>query len=247
MYKSLGVLLALAVQFDMQMDVATAFLHGELEEEIIMTPPDGVPVPTQHRNKVWRLKKSLYGLKQSPRMWNLKIHNFLVEELGYDQLKSDPALYVKFVDGVAIILSLYVDDMLLLSSNQHLITELKAALCAKFEMKDCGQAKHILGMRVDRDWKAGTLTLTQGRYAKEVVSRFNQEDSRSVVTPFEAGTRLSQAGCPVTDMAKAEMQKRPYRELVGCLQFLQTSTRPDLAYPISVLSKYGCNPGAEHW
>ena len=123
----------------------TAFLHGDLEEEIFMLQPDGFEEPGK-KNLVCRLNKSLYGLKQAPRCWYKRFDSFILS-LGYNRLGSDPcAYYKKFGIDDFIILLLYVDDMLVSGPNKDRIRELKAQLAREFEMKDLGPANKILGM-----------------------------------------------------------------------------------------------------
>jgi len=133
-----------------QLDVKTAFLHGDLEEEIYMEQPQGFKVKGK-KKLMCRLKKSLYGLKQAPRQWYLKFDSFMAEQ-GYIRCNSDHCVYFKRLDNDSyIILCLYVDDMLVAGSNMDHIRELKQQLAQSFDMKDLGAAKQILGMKICRD------------------------------------------------------------------------------------------------
>ncbi|KAH9669265.1 hypothetical protein KPL70_021724 [Citrus sinensis] len=147
------IVLAMCATFDLhleQLDVKTAFLHGELEEEIYMLQPEGF-AETGNENLVCRLNKSLYGLKQAPRCWYKRFDSFIMS-LGYNRLSSDHCAYYKrFEDNDFIILLLYVDDMLIAGPNKDRIQELKAQLAKEFEMKDLGPANKILGMQIHRD------------------------------------------------------------------------------------------------
>ena len=147
------VVLAMSAVFDLyleQLDVKTAFLHGELEDEIYMLQPEGF-VKEGKENLVCRLTKSLYGLKQAPRCWYKRFDSFIIS-LGYNRLNSDHCTYYKrFGDGDFIILLLYVDDMLVAGPNKDRVQELKAQLARDFDMKDLGLANKILGMQIHRD------------------------------------------------------------------------------------------------
>ena len=145
---SIRVVLGLAASLDLeveQMDVKTAFLHGDLEEEIYMEQPEGY-VKKGKENLVCRLKKSLYGLKQAPRQWYMKFKSVMGEH-GYAETDSDHCVFVKvFGDDDFIILLLYVDDMLIVGRNMDKIKELKEQLGMSFAMKDMGPAKQILSL-----------------------------------------------------------------------------------------------------
>jgi hypothetical protein len=143
-----------------QLDVKTAFLHGELEEVIYMDQPEGFVVPGKE-NLVCRLKKSLYyGLKQSPRQWYRRFDSFMVSH-GFKRSDYDSCVYLKTINGSAIYLLFYVDDILIAANGKSEIAKLKAQLNLEFEMKDLGVAKKILGVEIIRDRKSGTLYLSQ--------------------------------------------------------------------------------------
>jgi hypothetical protein len=132
-----------------QLDVKTAFLHGELEEEIYMDQPEGFVVPGKE-DLVFKLKRSLYGLKQSPRQWFKRFDSFILAH-GFKRSQYDSCVYIKFVNGSPIYLPLYVDHMLIAAKSMKEITTLKAQLSSEFEMKDLGPTKKILGMEIKRD------------------------------------------------------------------------------------------------
>ena len=150
---SIRIVLALVSLLDLelqQLDVKTAFLHGDFDEEIYMEQPEGF---VQNRNKkfVCRLKKSLFGLKQSPRQWYKKFDSFMMSQ-NYIRSEYDHCVYFKKLsNGMFIILVLYVDDMLLASKSIIEINRLKAQMARTFDMKDLGEARQILGMEIFRD------------------------------------------------------------------------------------------------
>ena len=163
---SIRILLALVAQYDLelvQLDVKTAFLHGDLEEEIHMTQPDGFKVADKE-NWVCKLTKSLYGLKQSPRQWYKRFDQFMKGQ-RYTRSKFDHCVYFqKLQEGTFIYLLLYVDDMLIASKSKVEIERLKTQLNLEFEMKDLGEAKKILGMEICRDRAHGRVSLSQKQY-----------------------------------------------------------------------------------
>ena len=147
---SIRVVLSLTASLDLeleQLDVKTAFLHGDLNEEIYMSQPEGFEVKGKE-HMVCKLKKSLYGLKQAPRQWYKKFDSFMVSH-EYKRTDADHCVYFrKFTDGNFIILLLYVDDMLIAGNDSKLIGKLKERLFKSFDMKDLGPAKQMLGMRI---------------------------------------------------------------------------------------------------
>ncbi|CAM8965522.1 unnamed protein product [Rhodiola kirilowii] len=160
---SIRVVLGLAASLNLdveQLDVKTAFLHGDLEEEIYMEQPEGFKEKDKE-NLVCRLKKSLYGLKQAPRQWYKKFDSFMIKH-GYQRRTSDHCVFVKgFTDGEFIILLLYVDDMLIVGQNGDKVSQLKTELKKSFAMKDLGPAKHILRIIIYRDREKKKIWLSQ--------------------------------------------------------------------------------------
>ena len=141
------------------MDVKTTFLHGELEEIVYMVQLEGF---TQHGQEhlVFKLKKSLYGLKSSPRQW-YKIFDFYMTRIGYKRCEYDYCVYVRSLDdGSSIFLLLYVDDMLIAAKSMSEVNKLKTLLSREFDMKDVGPFKKILGMEIHRDRALGKLWLS---------------------------------------------------------------------------------------
>jgi len=151
-----------------KLDVNTTFLHGDLEEEIYMQQPQGYEVKGKEK-LVCRLKKSLYGLKHAPRQWYLKFYRFMYGK-GYTRCHFDHCVYLKRKkDGNYIILLLYLDYMLVVGSDMREINVLKRKLANSFAMKDLGDAKQILGMRISKEKKNHKLTLSQSEYIQKVL------------------------------------------------------------------------------
>lgn len=175
------MLLALVAMFDMdleQLDVKTAFLHGDLEEEIYMKQPEGFVVPRKE-NHVCRLNKSLYGLKQALRYWYKKFDSFMIGH-GYTRSQYDHCVYFQQFDGVYVYVLFYVDDMVIASCDKYLINNLKSQLSKEFEMKDLGTTKKILGMEIHRDRQARKLYLSQKNYIKKILDKFGMNNCKFV-------------------------------------------------------------------
>jgi len=230
------VAFAIAAYYDYhleQMDVKTAFLNGILEEKVFVTQPTGYTNGT----KVCRLNKALYGLKQSPRVWYQTIHKFLTD-LGFKCLINDASVF-KHGD---LLVFVYVDDILLLGPAIKAINSLKRKLGDTYEMTDCGPCEYYLGMKIKRDRKLRTLTVSQKTYLEGVLDHFRFSDLRPVSTSMEQGLNLQAS----EDHADAAFIER-YQSAIGSLMYAMTQTRPDIAYSISVLSRFAHNPNTAHW
>jgi ATP-binding cassette subfamily B (MDR/TAP) protein 1 len=178
---SIRVVLGLAASLNLeveQLDVKTAFLHGDLEEEIYMEQPEGFKVKGKE-NLVCQLKKSLYGLKQALRQWYKKFDSFMIDH-GCRRTNSDHCVFVKrFDDGEFIILLLYVDDMLIVGQNSEKISKLKADMKKHYAMKDLGSAKHILGMSIRRGRKEHKVVAITRKVYREGVGAVSHGNGKA--------------------------------------------------------------------
>ncbi|KAE8669591.1 hypothetical protein F3Y22_tig00112230pilonHSYRG00138 [Hibiscus syriacus] len=248
-HTSIRAVLALVASWDLhleQMDVKTAFLHGDLEEQIYMRQPEGFTQPG-NEHLVCRLKKSLYGLKQSPRQWYKRFDSYMIK-IGYNRCEYDCCVYVKSLDdGSFIFLLLYVDDMLIAAKNMDDVIGLKTLLSHEFDMKDLGATKKILGMEICRDRDSRKLRLSQRGYVEKMLERFAMSSAKPVSTPLANHFKLSSEQSPKTDKEAEDMAKVPYSNAVGCLMYAMVCTRPDLAHVVSQVCKYMSKPGKQHW
>lgn len=218
------------------MDVKTAFLNGDLEEEIYMEQPEGFVAPGQE-NKVCKLVKSLYGLKQAPKQWHQKFDQAMLGS-GFKINECDKCVYTKDTTHGYVILCLYVDDMLIIGSDDKIIKSTKDMLKSKFDMKDMGLADVILGVKITRTQNG--LVLSQTHYVDKILEKFNQGDTSIARTPIDTSQHLSKNRGD--SVAQVE-----YSRIIGSLMYLMSCTRPDLAYAVSRLSRYTSNPSSEHW
>ncbi|CAL8091268.1 unnamed protein product [Prunus armeniaca] len=236
---SIRMLIAIASIYDMeihQMDVKTAFLNGELDEEIYMEQPEGFVVKGQEL-KVCKLVKSLYGLKQAPKQWHEKFDHTMMTH-GFKINECDKCVYIKTHKNACVIVCLYVDDMLIIGTNKDIINSTKKMLNSSFDMKDLGLADLILGIRVKRN--SDGYILTQSHYVETVLRKFGHFGSNHVVTPFDASCKLKK------NEGEFISQKK-YSQIIGSLMYIMNCTRPDIAYSVSRLSRYTSNPGHDHW
>jgi len=244
-YESFRILMAIAAKEDWeihQMDVKTAFLNGDLNEEIYMEQPEGF-IQKGSEGKALQLLKAIYGLKQASRQWNKKINDTL-HNLGFKRLQSDHGLYVKRTEHDIVIIILYVDDLTLIGNNLKIINSVKGELSRSYEMTDLGEISSYLGMRIQRDRKKKIITLDQEQYLKDVLIRFQMQESKPARTPFPAGAKLVKSQTP-PELCDKEF-KTQYQSIIGSIMYAAIGCRPDLAYAAVKLSSFSSNPDQSH-
>lgn len=219
-------------------DVKTAFLNGDLDEEIYMKQPPGFLDP-DYPEKVCLLKKSLYGLKQSARRWCVKLCDVL-ESMGFTRSTEDECLFTKTVDGRTIYILCYVDDILLIGADEEELVRIEEELRTHFEIVSLGNAHHFLGMRLTRD-NDGFFALDQSAYISRILTRFNMLDAKPSKIPLDP-SYLSES-----DTSEPFLQETMYRSLIGALLYLSISTRPDVATAASMLSRKLSCPTLRDW
>ena len=177
-FESVCSVIALAVYRDMKlhwMDVKTAFLNGELSEEVFMKQPEGF-VKEGEKYLVCRLKKSIYRLKQSQRCWNNALNSHL-KKIKFVQTKADPCIYVFKDKTETVIIAVYVHDILTAGTTNKKIAEVIAAIANCFEVKDMGELHYFLGVKIVPDSQAGTIWLGQPPYSENIVQDFSMENA----------------------------------------------------------------------
>lgn len=222
------------------MDVDTAFLQSPVYEEIYVKQPKGYEIRGANGEElVCRVLKSLYGLKQSPRNWN-KVLNEWLQSYELVPLPADPCVFIFVTDEGTLIIIIYVDDLIIAGSCQRLIDEFKAAISARFNMKDLGPLVWMLGMQIVRDRLKRTIVISQTAYIDRVVEKFGMSDCKPVATPAEGV--LSRETCDGEGSPDGE-----YMSLVGSLLYAAMVTRPDIAYAVQALGRHLQASGPEHW
>lgn len=236
---SIRVLIAIAALHNLeihQMDVKTAFLNGELEEEIYMEQPEGFVAPGNEK-KVCRLVKSLYGLKQAPKQWHEKFDKTMLSN-GFKINECDKCVYIKNAPNEYVIICLYVDDMLIMGNNSKVISSTKKMLTKHFDMKDMGVADVILGIKISKT--SDGLSLSQSHYVETILKKFKAYDDKPVKSPVDLGIYLAKnTGEPVSQLE--------YSRVIGSLMYITNCTRPDIAYIVNKLSRFTSNPSVVHW
>jgi len=240
-YESVRTILAVVAKHDMelaQFDIKTAFLNGSLEEDIYMQQPKGYE---DGSNRVCHLKKGLYGLKQASRNWNSRFNNF-VKSHGFQQSKADPCVFIKGANTKDwTILSLYVDDGLIACKQKETINNFVSLLISEFEAT-CHEPTCYVGMEITRNQKMKTLCINQQGYIHRMLQRFGMEDCKPLKSPMCSLVELDKS-----NEEKSEEKRFPYREAVGCLNYIATITRPDISYVVGILARYGNDPQELHW
>ena len=252
---AMRTVLAIAAIEDLELetvDISTAFLNGDIDAEIYMKIPeglevDGEPLPGEDPKRwVVRLLKGLYGIKQGPRIWSLKLNSVLTS-IGFRRTDCDYSVYVYQCDGVRIIVPIHVDDLLLASNSKPAIQRVKAELSSHFDLHDLGATTSILGIKIVRDRSRRTIALSQPGYIESILLDFSMADCNASTTPMDEGEKLSIWMSPSSPEEVAEMKRVPYRELIGKLLYLAVATRPDVSYVVGVLCRFVENLGRGHW
>ncbi|KAG7556889.1 Reverse transcriptase RNA-dependent DNA polymerase [Arabidopsis suecica] len=222
-----------------QMDVKNAFLQGELEDDVYMTPPPGLE-DTIDPGKVWRLRKAIYGLKQSPRAWYHKLSRTLKDH-GFKKSESDHTLFtLQSPQGIVVVL-IYVDDLIISGDNKEGINTTKTFLKSTFDIKDLGELKYFLGIEVCRSPEG--LFLSQRKYTLDLLNETGYEDAKPAKTPLEEGYKVDRKG----EKEDEKFNDAPlYRKLVGKLIYL-TNTRPDICFAVNQVSQHMQAPTVYHW
>jgi hypothetical protein len=219
-----------------QLDVKTAYLNGFLKEEVFMYIPDGFE---KTPGKVCKLIRSLYGLKQSGRCWNQELDKKL-QEIGLIRSSIDPCLYRKNGVQGKLFIVVYVDDMLIFAENRMDLESMKNQITETLEITEEEEVQSFLNVQIGKDAN-GNWTIHQRRYIDTILKRFKMEGCKPMKTPLAQGGKLHLC------MDTNRTEDIPYKEAVGMLQYLASSTRPDIAFAGSYLAQFSANPGPEHW
>ena len=186
---------------------------------------------------MYKLDKSLYGLKQAPKHWHEKFDNLIISN-GFKVNESDKCIYYKSENNICTIICLYVDDLLIFGSNIHVVNNVKSLLCANFDMKDLGEAKVILGIKITRSEKGNSLD--QSHYIEKFLKKYNYLNCKSTCTPYDhSGNFFKKTGDSV--------RQSEYESIIGSLRYATDCIRPDIAYVVGLLCTFTNRPSDEHW
>ncbi|SCV72172.1 BQ2448_4866 [Microbotryum intermedium] len=219
-----------------QADVNKAYLHGKLDKPLYMRVPQGINLP----GKILKLTKSIYGLRQAGTIWNAEIDSTL-RSLGYIPTKSDICIYRPEHDGQSHYIALYVDDLLLVGPTVAEIDRVLDALELAYGIKRLGQAEYILGIQIKRG-QDGSITLSQERYLRDILAKFQFSDAKPASIPMQPGVVLD-----FQESDASPQDRTRYLQAIGSLMYAAVGTRPDLAFVVSYLARFSQHPGPAHW
>jgi transposase InsO family protein len=246
---TLFLALALGFKFYRGVDVSNAYLNSELDhdagEKIYMRQPPGYEKKGKE-HWVCLLRKTLYGLKQSGNKWNKRLVAILVK-IGMTQSKVDPALFVMYRnDKIVALINTYVDDCPLMAIDDATGNKIIKGLEAELKIT-VDPLEFFVGIKINIDIDGRRAFLSQEAYVDQVLERFNMTHVNEAKTPQDPHVTLSKEMEPSTDSEKQDMARKPYRELVGALNYLACATRGEISNAIKDCSRYMNNPGPSHW
>jgi hypothetical protein len=215
--------------------VKIEFLNGELIEDVYVSQPEGF-VKNGQEKMVLKLRKALYGLKQAPRAWNVKLDGSL-RKLGFKKCVSEPAVYTRGEGLSALILGVYVDDLIITGGDPREIGVFKVQMTLEFEMSDLGKLSFYLGIEVEQ--QQDYITIRQTGYAKKILEQFGMSECNVTKFPMDPGAKLD------ADKQGERIDATRYRRIIGCLRYL-LHTRPDMSYSVGVASRFMEKPTVKH-
>lgn len=230
---SIRVLLSIVNHLGMdcdQVDIKGAFLNGEIDHDLYIEPPEGMPIP---ESSVLHLKKSLYGLKQSPHLFNKTLDGWLQAQ-GLKPTKADPCVYVRRKEGSLLLLSIHVDDQLIACNSRIELDAFKKLLNNKFECSDGGPVNYFLGINIYRDIPSKLLYLSQEHYLESLLERFGMTNCHPAKTILPSDFKPT---TPTDD--EFELAKHlDFPSMAGGILYAASITRPDLAFSAGLLCRY---------
>ena len=222
-----------------------AYLNSLTKEDIYMKQPEGFVEPG-YEDHSCKLVHTIYGTMQGGHDWYETLSS-TYNDLGYSTSRADPCVRFKKEGGNYTITDTYTDDTFGASNDDEEIKRRKEEIGAVWEVKDVGETEYFLGMRVQQDMEQGTIRLTQQPYWEHVINRFNLTGVTPRNIPLPSGIILDSNMSPKTDSEKKVMNDKPYRPILGSVMWGQLTTRPDLSFAVSLLSRFQANPGVDHW
>jgi hypothetical protein len=237
--ETVRLIIALAAQNGWQihhMDVKSAFLNGDLVEEVYVQQPPGF-IARGSSGKVLKLKKALYGLRQAPRSWNTRLDRELLK-LGFEKNPLEHAVYRRSHSNGYLLVGVYVDDLIITGPSLADIEAFKKEMMRSFSMSDLGLLSYYLGIQVTQ--KEGVITLCQSSYTQKILEHAGMKGCNPCHVPMENRLRLTK------NDKSPSVDKTKYRSVIGSLRYL-VNTRPDIAYSVGIVSRYMEDPRGSHW
>jgi len=218
-----------------QMDVKSAFLNGVIEEELFVKQPLGFE-DLKYPDHIYKLKKSLYGLKQASRAWYDRLSNFLIKN-DFKRGQVDTTLFRRTLEKDILVVQIYVDDIIFGSTNASVCKEFSKLMQDEFEMSMMGELEFFLGIQVNQ-CKDGVY-VHQTKYTKERLKKFKLEDCKVMYTPMHPTRTLSK------ENTGTKVDQKLYRGMIGSLLYLTTS-RPDILFSVCLCARFQSDPRESH-
>jgi len=230
----------------LQLDVQSAFPQAPLEtdEEIFMRPPSELNLPS---NCFLKLHRALYGLKQASRAWSIHLNRFLIE-LGFTQLKTESCVFIKRQNFIFMLLLVYVDDMIIFSSSQDSLNWFQKEFSKSFAIKT-SPLKICLGFEIFKNPSLQQISISKVDYSLKIVQRFHSfiQQIRFRSSPLDENVKLSKNDSPKSEIEREAMAQLPYRQIIGALNYLACSCRPDISFSVNYLARFMTDYGHAHW
>ncbi|GJY95751.1 putative ribonuclease H-like domain-containing protein [Tanacetum coccineum] len=218
-----------------QMDVKSAFLYGQIKEEVYVCQPPGFEDP-DHPNKVYKVVKALYGPHQAPRAWYDTLASYLMCN-GFERGKIDQTLFIKRHKGHILLVQIYVDDIIFGSTKKELCDEFEKLMKDKFQMSSMGELTFFLGLQVQQKKKG--IFISQDKYVHDILRKLNYSDMKSASTPAYLEKPLVQDG------DADDVDEHLYRSMIGSLMYL-TASRPDIMFAVCACARFQVSPKSSH-
>nr|GEY14091.1 retrotransposon protein, putative, Ty1-copia subclass [Tanacetum cinerariifolium] len=246
--RAIRILIAIAAYYDYeiwQMGVKTSFLNGYLNEEVYMEQPEGFFNP-KYPNRVCKLKRSIYGLKQASKKW-IKRFDDEIKKFGFTKNRDEPCVYLKSSGSNITFLILYVDDILIIGNNIPMLQSVKSYLGRCFAMKDLGEAAYILEIKIYKDRSRRLIGLCQSAYIKKILKRYCMENSKCGSIPMQEKLKLSKSQGASTPAELKHKLNVPYASTVGSIMCAVRCTRLDVAFAQNTGYVFVLNGGIVDW
>lgn len=244
-HSTIRLVLALAANYGLlvnHIDIVAAYLNGDLHNEVYMKQPVMFE-DKKFPEKVCKLKRSLYGLKQAGREWNMKVNEILIQ-IGFQRCKTDNCVYIQRENNNINIIALYVDDLMLACSSKQQMEQIIAKLNQHVELVDRGAISFYLGMEIERENGSKSISIHQRRYTEELLKQWGMTECKPVSTPMASGTKLEKCG---KENCKQLYDVKSYQSLIGGLMYLSVISRPDISHVVSRLAQFSSHPHDDHF
>ncbi|KAJ9555797.1 hypothetical protein OSB04_010411 [Centaurea solstitialis] len=218
-----------------QMDVKSAFLYGTIDQEVYVSQPPGFEDP-KYPDKVYKLRKALYGLHQEPRAWYDTLSSYLLEN-KFERGVIDKTLFIKRTKTDMLLVQIYVDDIIFGSTKDDMCKEFEELMHKKFKMSYMGELNFFLGLQVKQ--KPDGIFINQSKYVASMLQKFGMNDAKPASTPMETHKHLT------ADVEGEEVDVHHYRSMIGSLMYL-TASRPDIMFAVCVCARYQVRPKESH-